>query len=82
MIPQPVVTPSSPPNPETGLGAVQASTSGAGGSNRPLRFTCRLGDGTIYLVDSQEDDILFQKLEQNAFDYGSLIEVSARTTVF
>ena len=68
--------PSSPANPERGSGAAQASTSAAGGSNPPLQFACRGSDDTLYQVDSQEDEILFQELEANALQFGHLIDVS------
>jgi len=68
--------PSSSANPEHGSGAMQAGTSAAGGAHPPLRFTCRGSDGTLYQVDSQEDEILFQKLKENVLQFSQLIEVS------
>ena len=71
--------PSSPAYPECIPGAAPASTSAASGSNPPLRFTCRGSDGTIYQMDSHEDELLFQRLEENAIQFGNLIDVSAQT---
>ena len=78
MTQQSVGEPSPPASPEHTPGAAPASTSAAGTSSSPLQFTYHGSDGTVYQVDSREDEILFQRLEEDTIEFSSLIDVSAR----
>ena len=69
-----------PAGPTSSSGGVGAPQDDADAPEPPLQFIIHDADGTLYRVDSREDDTLYRDLEANMHQLGRLVAMSVLLT--